>query len=129
MNLEIYDTSDSIFVEKDNHTKVNYFLFDEYEIHLNTIPPHSIQEWHKHRLIEETLFVVSGELTVLWKEQDHTECRTVSDNSIIRVKNSIHTLENRSDHEVRFLVYRMVPDGVSKRQMIKNDKQLIKPDH
>lgn len=76
MNLEIYDTSDSIFVEKDNHTKVNYFLFDEYEIHLNTI----------------------------------------------------HTLENRSDHEVRFLVYRMVPDGISKREMIKNDKELVKPE-
>lgn len=40
MNLEIYDTADSIYVEKENHTKVNYFIFDEYEIHLNTLPPH-----------------------------------------------------------------------------------------
>ncbi len=26
MNLEIYDTADSIYVEKENHTKVNYLF-------------------------------------------------------------------------------------------------------
>lgn len=125
MNLEIYDTADSIYVEKDNKTKVNYFIFDEYEIHLNTLPPHSVQEWHKHHQIEEVIFVISGKLKILWKEQDQTECRTVSEDSIVRVKNSIHTLENDSDQDVRFLVYRMVPDGVDKRNIIKNDKELI----
>lgn len=125
MNLEIYDTTDSIYVEKENQTKVNYFIFDEYEIHLNTLPPHSIQEWHKHHKIEEVIFVISGELKILWKEAEKTECRIVLENSIVRVKNSIHTLENDSDQEVRFLVYRMVPDGVDKRDMIKNDKELM----
>lgn len=125
MNLEIYDADDSIYVEKDNHTKVHYFIFDEYEIHLNTLPPHSIQEWHKHTLIEEVIFVISGMLTVLWDEQNQIQCQTVSENSIIRVKNSIHTLENKSNNDVRFLVYRMVPDGVTKRGLIKHDKQLV----
>ena len=126
MNLEIYDTADSIYVEKENHTKVNYFIFDEYEIHLNNLPPHSIQEWHKHNSIEEVIFVISGKLKILWKEAEQTECRIVSENSIVRVKNSIHTLENESDEDVRFLVYRMVPDGVDKRNIIKNDKELIR---
>ncbi|MGC6174926.1 cupin domain-containing protein [Lacrimispora sp. 38-1] len=125
MNLEIYDTADSIYVEKENRTKVNYFIFDEYEIHLNTLPPHSIQEWHRHRKIEEVIFVISGKLKILWKEAEQTECRVVSENSIVRVKDSIHTLENDSDEDVRFLVYRMVPDGVDKRSIIKNDKELI----
>ena len=125
MNLEIYDTTDSIYVEKENHTKVNYFIFDEYEIHLNTLPPHSIQEWHKHHNIEEVIFIISGKLKILWKEGEQTESRIVSENSIVRVKNSIHTLENESDEDVRFLVYRMVPDGVDKRNIIKNDKELI----
>ena len=125
MNLEIYDTADSIYVEKENRTKVNYFIFDEYEIHLNTLPPHSIQEWHRHRKIEEVIFVISGKLKILWKEAEQTECRVVSENSIVRVKDSIHTLENDSDEDVRFLVYRMVPDGVDKRTIIKNDKELI----
>ena len=126
MNLEIYDTADSIYVEKENHTKVNYFIFDEYEIHLNTLPPHSIQEWHKHHNIEEVIFIISGKLKILWKEGEQTESRIVSENSIVRVKNSIHTLENESDEDVRFLVYRMVPDGVDKRNIIKNDKELIR---
>lgn len=125
MNLEIYDTTDSIYVEKENHTKVNYFIFDEYEIHLNNLPPHSIQEWHKHHNIEEVIFIISGKLKILWKEGEQTESRIVSENSIVRVKNSIHTLENESDEDVRFLVYRMVPDGVDKRNIIKNDKELI----
>lgn len=125
MNLEIYDTTDSIYVEKENHTKVNYFIFDEYEIHLNTLPPHSIQEWHKHHNIEEVIFIISGKLKILWKEGEQTESRIVSENSIVRVKNSIHTLENESNEDVRFLVYRMVPDGVDKRNIIKNDKELI----
>ncbi len=125
MNLEIYDTADSIYVEKENQTKVNYFIFDEYEIHINTLPPHSIQEWHKHNKIEEVIFVISGKLKILWKEAEQTECRIVSENSIIRVKDSIHTLENDSDEDIRFLVYRMVPDGIDKRNIIKNDKELI----
>ncbi|GLB28391.1 hypothetical protein LAD12857_03140 [Lacrimispora amygdalina] len=125
MNLEIYDTADSIYVEKENQTKVNYFIFDEYEIHLNTLPPHSIQEWHKHHQIEEVIFVISGKLKILWKEAGQTESRIVSENSIVRVKDSIHTLENDSDGDVRFLVLRMVPDGINKRTIIKNDKELI----
>ena len=125
MNLEIYDTTDSIYVEKENHTKVNYFIFDEYEIHLNTLPPHTIQEWHKHHNIEEVIFIITGKLKILWKEGEQTESRIVSENSIVRVKNSIHTLENESNEDVRFLVYRMVPDGVDKRNIIKNDKELI----
>jgi quercetin dioxygenase-like cupin family protein len=125
MNLEIYDTADSIYVEKENQTKVNYFIFDEYEIHLNTLPPHAIQEWHRHHKIEEVIFVISGKLKILWKEEEQTESRIVSENSIVRLKNSIHTLENDSDQDVRFLVYRMVPDGIDKKNMIKNDKELM----
>ena len=98
MNLEIYDTTDSIYVEKDNRTKVNYYIFDEYEIHLNTLPPHAIQEWHRHQKIEEVIFVISGKLKILWKEEDQN---------------------------VRFLVYRMVPDGIDKKNIIKNDKELM----
>jgi hypothetical protein len=30
MNLEIYDTTDSIFVEKENQTKVNHFILNKF---------------------------------------------------------------------------------------------------
>ena len=40
---EIYSRADAIHVEKDNGTSVDYFLFDEYEGHLNAIRPHTVQ--------------------------------------------------------------------------------------
>lgn len=75
-----------------------------------------------HEKIEEALFVMSGEILIKWKE-DNTICeKAVQKNSVIRVKNSIHTIENQTNEDAAFLVYRMVPDGTSKREIIKYDK-------
>lgn len=123
--LEMYDLEDAIFCEKENKTKVHYFLFDEYEVHYNVLPPKSIQEWHKHTKIEETIFVLSGEFLMKWKQKDEIKTRTVSKNMLIRVKNSVHTLENPYNKEAVFIVFRMVADGKNKREIIKNDKEII----
>lgn len=123
--LEIYDLGSSIFNQKENGTKVNYFIFDEYEIHFNIIPPGTTQEWHMHREIEETLFILSGEISVKWKDDYMIRQETVPSNSVVRVKNSIHTIENQTDKEASFLVLRFVPDGTIKRELIKNDKIVI----
>ena len=45
---QILTISDAISVTKENRTKVDYYLFDEYEIHLNSIPSGAVQEWHYH---------------------------------------------------------------------------------
>lgn len=123
--LEIYKLEDAIFCEKENKTKVHYFLFDEYEVHYNVIPPKSIQEWHRHTRIEETIFVLSGQFQMKWKQKDEMKIKTVSKNMLIRVKNSIHTLENPFEEEAVFIVFRMVADGKNKREIIKNDKEII----
>lgn len=123
--LEIYKLEDAIFCEKENKTKVHYFLFDEYEVHYNVIPPKSIQEWHRHTKIEETIFVLSGQFQMKWKQKDEMKIKTVSKNMLIRVKNSIHTLENPFEEEAVFIVFRMVADGKNKREIIKNDKEII----
>lgn len=44
---------------------------------------------------------------------------------VIRVGNSLHTIENLTDEQASFLVFRMVPDGKSKRDIIKNDKVTV----
>ncbi|MBW4844776.1 MAG: cupin domain-containing protein [Lachnospiraceae bacterium] len=123
--LEIYRLENSLYNQKENLTKVNYFIFDEYEIHFNIIPSKTSQEWHMHREIEEALFVISGEILVRWKDNNIIREKLVSKNSVIRVKNSIHTVENRTNEEATFLVYRMVPDGTNKRDIIKNDKVIF----
>ena len=57
-SLKVYTKEDSISVKKPNGTEVDYFIFDEYEIHLNKIPSHSIQEWHRHQKIDEALIMI-----------------------------------------------------------------------
>lgn len=123
--LEIYQLKDAIFCEKENKTKVHYFLFDEYEVHYNEIPPKSIQEWHRHTNIEETIFVLSGKFNMKWKQKEEIKSKTVSKNMLIRVKNSVHTLENPFEEEAVFVVFRMVADGENKQDIIKNDKEII----
>jgi quercetin dioxygenase-like cupin family protein len=124
MELNIYNASDSISVKKNNGTEVNYFIFDEYEIHLNKISPNSIQEWHKHLTIEESLVVTKGEINVKWRDDNGEYSKKVTKDMVVRVKNSIHTIENRTNDWAEFTVFRMVPTGVNKREVIKNDKIL-----
>jgi uncharacterized cupin superfamily protein len=54
---EILAKKQAIFVEKDNGTQVDYFLFDTCEVHTNRIPPGSIQDWHAHEKIDELVIV------------------------------------------------------------------------
>lgn len=123
--LELYRLKDSVFVEKANGTKVNYFIFDEFEIHQNIISPRTSQEWHRHEVIEEVLVVTSGVIAIKWKDNDRTYMEKASKGMVIRVGNSLHTIENLTDEQASFLVFRMVPDGKSKRDIIKNDKVTV----
>ena len=68
---------------------------------------------------------MSGEISVKWKDDYMIRQETVPSNSVVRVKNSIHTIENQTDKEASFLVLRFVPDGTIKRELIKNDKIVI----
>lgn len=125
MELDIFTKLDGISVTKENKTNVDYFIFDEFEIHLNKIPPNTKQEWHKHKTIEEVLVVTKGELIVRWKENESIETTTVFKDNIVRVKKSIHTIENHTDEWTEFTVFRMVPSGEDKREVIKKDKVII----
>lgn len=123
--LEILTKDKAISVNKENGTSVDYFLFDEYEIHLNNIKPHSKQEWHSHRNIEEVILVTCGEILIRWIEDKEEKSELIRKGTIVRVKKSIHTLENISNDYAEFVVYRMVLNGKNNRDIIKNDKVLI----
>lgn len=123
--VEVYTKKDAISIEKSNKTYVDYFLFDEYKIHLNKIPPLSIQEWHKHKKIEEVIVPISGELYVEWVDDGEVHSRLLKKGMVARVKNSIHTIENKGKEDAEFIVYRMVLSGTSKSDIIKNDKVII----
>jgi uncharacterized RmlC-like cupin family protein len=124
-NLEILTVDDAVTITKDNQTTVSYYIFKEYEIHLNTLPINSIQEWHYHRDIEEVIVVTNGVLTCWWKKDGQIYAQDVKKGQVIRVANSIHTLENRSDKDVSFIVFRLVLTDEDKREIIKHDKVIV----
>ena len=124
--IDILTQIEAISVIKENKTKVDYFIFDEFEVHLNKIPPNSKQEWHRHRKIEEVIVVVSGEICIKWKENGIVMSEKLMKGSVVRVKKSIHTIENITKNSSEFVVFRMVPSGEVKREIIKNDKILVK---
>lgn len=123
--IEFLGSNDSINIDKENGTKVRYFIFDEYEIHINEIAPYSTQRWHFHSKIEETILIIKGELTCKWMEEEKEKVRTLCKDEIIRVKNSVHTFENNTNEETKFVVFRFVPDGTDKREIIKKDKTVV----
>lgn len=125
MGLEIKTLVDAIHVKKEDGTKVNYYLFDEYEIHLNTVPANTKQVWHYHQNIEEVILITKGELDVYYIENNHKIRQTVKENQLVLVKDSIHTFINNSDQDCLFVVFRLVLDGINKRELIKKDKIIV----
>jgi quercetin dioxygenase-like cupin family protein len=112
----------AIHRDKGNGTVVDYYIFPEYEIHYNEVAPGAVQEWHHHDLIEETLFIVSGELEARWHEHDKTLTERITSGDIVRVGRSVHTFANTGESTARFVVFRLVLDGKDRRDLIKNDK-------
>lgn len=126
--IQFLDVKDAVSVQKENGTDVNYYIFEEYEIHLNKIAPKSVQEWHYHVKIEETLLITRGELTSRWIENGREMVKRIGRNELVRVGESIHTFENETDEPVEFVVFRFIPDGIDKREVIRNDKAVIERD-
>lgn len=115
--------ADGIFSDKGNGTSVVYHLFPEYEVHANRIEPGTVQGWHHHLRITETIFIVAGSLEARWLEDDGRQNSTSLDaGDLIDVGGTVHTFANVSDLECRFLVFRFVPDGSDKRELIKSDR-------
>lgn len=126
INIIVVKKDDDITGHEDNGTDVSYYIFNEFEIHMNKISPKSIQEWHYYSKIEETLVIIKGELTCRWLENGEERSKKIDANEIVKVGNSIHTFENETDEEVEFVVFRFIPDGMDKREIIKNDKVVVK---
>jgi mannose-6-phosphate isomerase-like protein (cupin superfamily) len=122
-SIEITRQARAIFVNKGNGTRVNYYIFPEFEIHDNEIAPNTEQEWHHHKKIEEVLFINSGALTVRWLDNKNgVQKDELQPGDMIRVGASTHTFANNSTKPVHFTVFRYVPDGTDKHELIKSDR-------
>jgi uncharacterized cupin superfamily protein len=123
--MKITNLSQAIHVDKAEGTSVDYFLFPEYEIHYNEVKPGVTQLWHHHPRIWETIFMIEGELEVHWQDEfGKKQNSIVKKGDVVEVENSPHTFINSSKEVARFVVYRFVPTGEDKREIIKKDKML-----
>ena len=115
---------EGICVNKDDGTQVDYYIFPEYEIHYNVLKPHSIQQWHHHNIIEETIYIISGEIEIHWIYDNLPFSRKLCHGNVIRVENTPHTFENVSEDKATFVVFRLLLSGIDAREKIKTDKHI-----
>ncbi len=126
--LNIIYQKESIHVSKENGTDVDYYIFDEAEIHVNKIKPHTIQEWHFHKHISENLLVIKGNLLCRYIDSEKNEQDlSLSEGDLVDIGSSVHTFENNTEDVTEFIILRYVPSGVNKREVIKNDKTVVDP--
>ncbi len=122
--MKIATKNDAVFVAKPEGTNVTYFLFPEYEVHINEQIPHSTQTWHHHEKIWETLYIIEGELTAQWKENGEIKKHVVKAGDLIETEHTPHTFSNDSDKVVKFIVIKQVLTGENKKEILKTDKVL-----
>lgn len=120
---EIRRRSDAIFRDKGNGTRVHYHIFPEYEVHANELAPHSTQEWHHHKRIVEALYIISGSVEARWLDDNGSKSSAIlSSGDMIDVGGTVHTFQNPTGEPCHFVVFRLVPDGTDKHELIKNDR-------
>lgn len=120
--MKIIRKQEAIHVDKPEGTKVDYYLRNEYEIHFNEQTPNSTQTWHHHEHILETLFIIEGELTAKWKEDNKIAETVVHTGDLIETENTPHTFINHTNQIVKFLVFKQVLSGENKKELLKTDK-------
>lgn len=112
------------FVNKPEGTSVHYYTFNDYEVHYNEQAAHTTQTWHHHDTIWETLYIVDGELTAKWRNDDKEISETVKAGDLIQTERTPHTFSNDSDHIVKFIVFKHIPSKDNFRETLSTDKIL-----
>lgn len=120
--MKIIKSSDVVHVEKPEGTSVTYYLFNDYEVHYNDQAPHTTQTWHHHEHICETLYIIDGQLTAKWREDNQERAEMLKAGDLIETENTPHTFSNDSDENVRFLVIKRMPTNEDYKEIFKTDK-------
>ena len=120
--IDIRQFSEAISVEKDNGTKVNYFLYPEFEIHQNVLPANTCDDWHKHQAIEEIIVPIKGNVTIQVLEDNAIKTYTANCGDVLRVNDSIHRIIGDTKEEVQFTVFLFFLSGNNQSDTINNYK-------
>lgn len=124
VNMKIIAANDVDYVNKPEGTSVHYYTFNDYEVHYNDQAPHTVQTWHHHEKIWETLYIIEGELLAEWKEGDELKKQVVKAGDLIQTERSAHTFSNTSDSFVKFIVFKHMSSKENYREILSTDKVL-----
>jgi quercetin dioxygenase-like cupin family protein len=120
--MKITHRKDVMYVVKPEGVNVAYYLFPEYEVHVDEQLPHTTQTWHHHEKICETLYIVEGELTAQWKENGELKKEKLQTGDLIESEHTPHAYSNDSDKKVKYIVIKQVLTNEDKSQLLKTDK-------
>ena len=101
---------------------MDYYLFDDFEVHYNEQAPYTTQTWHRHEQIWESLYIIDGELVARWKDEAGEHEETLCAGDYVETERTMHTFENVSDDTVRFVVMKRMSTGKNYRETFKTDK-------
>ncbi|QQR53057.1 cupin domain-containing protein [bacterium] len=122
--MKIIERQEAGFREKPEGDKTYYYLFDDYEVMMTEQPPHSEQAWHHHEIIWETIYIVEGELRVLWREGDEEKSRMVYAGDLLETEQSSHTFRNESASVVKLMAIKHIRSDQNYHEVFKSDKVL-----
>lgn len=122
--MKFIENNNAIHIKKMNETQVAYYILNNYEIHYNVIPANTKQEWHSHKYINEILFVIEGQIEVLWEETGDIHVKKLKKHDLADMENSIHTVINSEEMDAQFLIIKINFDTENPR-LIKEDKVLF----
>lgn len=120
--MKIVHKRDASHVDKPEGTRIDYYIRKEYELHYNEQAPNTTQTWHHHEKILESIFIIEGELTAKWREDEKVREKVVIAGDLIEAEDSPHTFTNHTNRVVKFVAVKQVPSGEDKRQILKSDK-------
>lgn len=120
--MKIIKANDVNFVEKPEGTSVHYYTFSDYEVHYNDQAPHTTQTWHHHEKIWETIYLIEGELTARWREDDVEMMQVLHAGDLVQTERTPHTFTNDTDNVTKFIVFKHMPSNENFRDVLSTDK-------
>lgn len=122
--MKITKRKDSIFCHRKDGSKIYYYLYDEYEVHFGELDPGTIQPWHHHALMNESLYIISGKVKLHYLEKGVKKEIIVEPGDIIEVENTPHTFSNPYKTTCKMIGFRFIPIKKKTQHIIKKDKIL-----
>ena len=99
-----------------------YYLLKENEIIVTELPAHHEQPWHTHKLIQETHYVMQGQIEVI--EEGTKSFRASEGDIIILQPGKSHSVKNPSHSPAHIVTLKTVPTNRNYKKVFSEDKSL-----